>query len=459
MGLVGRLVAGAVMLALLAPSAGSAASKGDGHEDLARRVHELERQNAELVRRLQRLEDAARTPTGSVALDVARTGSTTPPASNAAVTTPAAPVRAAAETPPEVAIDSTEDVGLGLIARYGNVRASFQMFGDAGFGWSNPSQADTSNASFAIGSIDLFSTAQIGEHFQTLSEIVFEGDSADNEVEVDVERLWGQWTFGDALYLKLGREHSPQSRWNRRYHHGKWLWTSATQPFLARFEDDGGPLQVHQVGVEAGGRLATGAGVLEYTAVAGNGRGRKPSEVQNFGDRNDAKAYDVGFGFSPAPITGFAFGGDVHFDEIPHVADDPTRLHAIRETVETGFLEYFASPLELLGEAAFIQHDDRTSNRTFHHASGYLQAGWHVGAFTPFARVDVRRMSLGDPFYAPSDVDLDSTEGVLGVRYDLSESVAVKLEGGVGRDQRRATNGRIFTGTFERLAAQLAWVF
>jgi len=167
----------------------------------------------------------------------------------------------------------------------------------------------------------------------------------------------------------------------------------------------------------------------------------------------------VGMGFSPAAVTGLALGGDAHFDEIPHIVDDPTRRHAIRETVETGYLEYFASPFELLGEIAFLQHDDRTSDRTFHSHTGYLQGGYHIGAFTPYARVDSRDMSHGDPFYAPARLDLDSTEGVIGIRYDLNEFVALKLEGGVGRQQRFHSIGSPFTETFERLAAQLAWVF
>jgi hypothetical protein len=351
---------------------------------------------------------------------------------------------------------ATEDIGLGLIARYGAIRASFQIFGDAGFGYANPSEEGSASASFASGSLDLFSTAQIGEHFQALSEVVFEEDS---EFGVELERLWGAWTFNDALYLKLGRERSPATRWSRRYHHGRWLWTSATQPFVARFQDDGGPLQIHQIGLEAGGRMVTTAGVLEYIAVVANGRGRTPSEVANFGDLNASKAYDVSLGFAPARVLGLTIGGDVHLDEIPRVADDPTRRHAIREVVETAYLEYFASPVEVLGEAALIQHADRGSDRTFHHRTGYLQAGYHIDAFTPFARVDLRDMSRGDPFFAPANIDLDSWEGVVGIRYDLNEAVALKLEGGIGREQRRHSIGSTFTETFERLAVQLAWVF
>lgn len=56
----------------------------------------------------------------------------------------------------------------------------------------------------------------------------------------------------------------------------------------------------------------------------------------------------MSLGFAPARIGGLTFGGDVHTDEIPRLDDDPTRRHAIRQLVETAYLEYFASPVEIL---------------------------------------------------------------------------------------------------------------
>jgi len=222
----GRLAASVVVLVLLAPTTVLAASKARKQSNLASRVRELERQNAELQRRLQRLENAAASSAPAEGGEAHAAGPSGAPAAQTSVTTSEVAPSASAGAPaahPEIATDSSEEVGLGLIARYGTVRASFQVFGDAGFGWANPSEHDTSNASFAIGALDLFSAVQIGEHFQALSETVLEGDTDTNEVNIDLERLWAAWTIDDALYLKIGREHSPQSRWDRRYHHGKWL--------------------------------------------------------------------------------------------------------------------------------------------------------------------------------------------------------------------------------------------
>jgi hypothetical protein len=273
-----------------------------------------------------------------------------------------------------------------------------------------------------------------------------------------LERLSGARSFDDAIYLNLGHEHSPSSRWNRRFHHGRSLWSAATQPFLARFED-GGPLPVHQIRLDRGGRVQTLAGALEYTGVVSNGRGRETSEVTNFADRNEARAYDVALTFSPHLLPRFTAGANVHIDEIPTRRDDVTRRYAMRELIETAYIEYLGTRFEALGEIAVFQHQNRTLNRTFEHLAGYLQLGYRIGAFTPYTRFDQRDMETGDPFLAPANIDLDEWEQVLGIRYSLTDTIAIKLEGAGGRTQRLSVGGNPMTRSFGRLAAQLAWAF
>jgi hypothetical protein len=427
---VGVLGAGALATVLASPMCPRAAA-ADAPNPLEHRVRELERQNAELQKRLERLERLEQ------ALPAERVAQTT---------APPPPAAAPAEEP------SPETIGLGLHATYGPVRAAFQVFGDAGVGYAEPAPEDV-HTSFVVGSLDAFVTANIGDRFQALTELVFEGDSTDNEFGLDLERLWGSWTVDDWLYLKLGREHSPTSHWNRRYHHGRWLWTSATQPFLARFEDDGGILPVHQVGIEAGGTFNGDVGRLQYVGVVSNGRGRTPEEITNFADRNDSKAYDFGLGFSPVRFMDWTVGAGFHADEIP---GGGSRRRDMREFITNAFLEKLAGPLELIGEYAFIHHHDRDSGRDFDHHGGYLQGGYRLGDFTPFTRFDVNAMAAGDPFFAPEGNDLDRWEQMLGIRYDLTEFAAVKLEGGIGKREEPGRVGRELT---QRLDLQLAWVF
>jgi hypothetical protein len=228
---------------------------------------------------------------------------------------------------------------------------------------------------------------------------------------------------------------------------------------LARFEDDGGVLPVHQVGLEAGGHVRFSNVELEYVGVVSNGHDREPDKVQNFGDRNAAKAYDLGFSLAADALRGAKAGADFHADEIPPVPNQPARGHDMRELIGTFYLEYYSGPLEALGEFALIDHRDRVADRDFTHRLGYVQLGYHIADFTPYLRFEIAGMEKGDPFYAPEDADLDRWEQMFGLRYELTEYAAIKFEGGFGREERRRGSGAVSRGDFGRMAGQLAWVF
>ncbi len=355
-----------------------------------------------------------------------------------------------------------EGPGLGLSVQRGEIRASLQVFGDTGFEYQNPEIDDRAHSSFFFGSVSLFATAQVGEHFQVLSETSIKSadDSDGDPIRLDQERLWGSWTFGDDLYLKLGLEHGPISRWNRLYHHGRWLETTIQRPLLARFEGNGGFLPMHNSGLEVGGECHTGAGVLEYVGVVSNGRGRDPERVQETIDRNDSKALDVGAAFSPEVIEGLRVGANFRADEIPSKPSDPMRRNSIRELIETGSIEYSSYPLEVISEVAYMQDHDRTSDATFHHQSAYVQVGYHLDEkWTPYIRSDYRQMEAGDPFLSDSDVDLDRWEQLFGIRCELTRNAAVKLEFGFGREQRRNDAGDKDRNGYIRSGLQLSFVF
>lgn len=444
---VGRKGSALVLVALAAALCETAAL---AHQPTAleRRVEQLERENRELRERLEKLEKAQ--PVAAPAPTPA------PPV--------VSPVQAEEESlpPPAVAGEDLEEPivpGLGLTVRYGSVRASFQLFGDVDFIYQNPSLAAGANTAFVLGTLDLFTTAQFGEHVQVLTELAGEGNTEENHLELELERMWAAYLFNDALYLKLGREHSPVSRWNRLYHHGRWLWPSATQPSLAQFEDDGGILPIHQVGLEAGGHWASAAGDITYIGVIANGRALYPDQVADFFDNNDAKSFDLGLGWSPSPISRFAIGGDFHADEIPDLASDPARLEQIRELIGSGYIQWSGRKLEALGELAYIGHLDHVQEQTYHNWAGYMQVGYHLGDWMPYLRFDGRDMALGDPYYISDNTDLSGWDQVFGLRWDLTDNAAVKFEGTTGRRQFRDSAGVVTRGSLNRFVGQFAWVY
>ena len=393
--------------------------------DLDKRLRDLEERNAELESRLRAVE-----------ADTGRTGE------NGGVT----------ELSGDEVFNELEPASF---------RLTFQIYGDVGFNFRNPRPPDRSSTSFAFGSLGLFTSAQVGEHFQAVSETIIEGEGDD--VGLDQERLWGRYSFSDYFYAKLGLEHTAITRWNRVFHHSKYLEVSIERPFLARFEDDGGFLPMHASGLELGGHVENRIGRFEYLATLTNGRGPTPEDRQRIDDLNDSKALEAAVTVSPHAIAGLRVGGALRFGEIPREEGNPARARSIREWA-TALHMALDTPIgvEATSELVFLQHRDNTLDSTFHHFSGYLQLAYRNeewDQWTPYTRFDYRDMESGDPFFEPEDVDLDQWEQLFGVRYDFVENVALKLEIGAGRAQRRPRSGGRDRNAFLRLGVQLAWQF
>jgi hypothetical protein len=347
--------------------------------------------------------------------------------------------------------------GGGLTAHWGDLQLTLQLFGDYGFSYENPRSDGTAPASFQFGSVDFFFCGKIGESFRMLSETLIEAEQ--DAVTLDEERLYGAYDFNDALYAKLGLEHLPTCRWNRIYHHGKWLQLTIERPFMARFEDDGGILAAHYSGLELGGRQHTGAGMVEYAAIVSNGRGPVPTDRQRGADNHDSKAVDVELAWSPSWLEGLTVGANARDDLIPPNPGDPARARSEHEFEEGFFGQFERGPFSAIAEAAFLQHDDRTSNKTFNHRTHYVQVGWRHGEWTPYARADWRLMAHGDPYYAPSGLDTDEWEATLGIRWDFVSQAAIKFEGRYGGVENDLSGGATRRVHVTTLAMQLSWYF
>lgn len=131
---------------------------------------------------------------------------------------------------------------------------------------------ENENGTFAIGPIDLYTSELITDNIEVLMEVAFE-----HEI-VDVERLQIGYILNDAFKLRAGRVHNILGYWNVNYHHGTLMQTTIERPFFIKFEDDGGLIPVHLVGIWTSGRYATGPVYLGYDLMFGNG-----SKIVNIG--------------------------------------------------------------------------------------------------------------------------------------------------------------------------------
>jgi len=355
-----------------------------------------------------------------------------------------------------------EGLGLAIERRHGIVRATLQIFGDVNAFYQSPDAPDRANVTLVFGGVNLFATAQVGDHLHVLNETVIKTheSSGMDSIEFDQERLYALWAFSDLLYLKFGLEHGPASRWNRLYHHGRWLETTIDRPILARFESAGGILPLHNTALEAGGKIRAAFGVFDYVFLVANGRGRTVDDPQKFSDRNDAKAFEGGVGFMPEAVDGLRIGFDARWDEIPPNPTDPLRVRPIRQLLVSGSIEFRGDRIEILAEFAWIEDEDDTGGDTFAHTAAYLQIAYRLRArWTPYFRFDMREMDAGDPYYAPSARDLDRWQVLLGIRFDVLPNVAIKFEFGAGRQETRESGGVIDEEGYLRGGVQVSWVF
>src|SRR5882672_7603096 len=335
----------------------------------------------------------------------------TPPVETAPVEPAQTAPAAEAEPPAERSESEHMDVSKTLLKIRG--------FGDVTF-HGDDHKGDTT--SFTLGQLDLFVTSDISDQFKFLSEIVFEAGK-DNAFGVDVERLLLTYSFGDFLNVGAGRFHSAIGYYNTAYHHSTWLQTTTGRPFLFLFEDQGGILPIHNVGVTASGRIPSGPLGLHYVAEVGNGRNsRSPldEQVQNVVDENNHKAVNFEVFARPEAIRGLQAGFSIYRDLLA-----PLNSPRIGETIFAAHAVYVGPSFEWLNEALVLRHAPQGTPRVFHTPGFYTQISKRFGSYRPYVRYQYVNASQSEPVFP--DVGLRHGPSV-GLRYDLSDFVALKLQ-------------------------------
>src|SRR5262249_2176741 len=122
---------------------------------------------------------------------------------------------------------------------------------------------------FGLGNLDFYLTPRIGDRIKGLIELNFEINNA-GDLETDLERAQIGYVFSDAATVWAGRFHSPWGYWNTAYHHGAQIQTSITRPQFLEFEDHGGIIPAHTVGLWATGVVPLDAGKVSYDVFGGN---------------------------------------------------------------------------------------------------------------------------------------------------------------------------------------------
>jgi hypothetical protein len=301
-------------------------------------------------------------------------------------------------------------------------------FSDIIFGLQRDRFADGSESisdGFALGQFDLYFVSRLTPSLSFLGESVFETNEAGEGV-VDVERMFIKYSWSDLFQVAVGRTHTALGYWNEAFHHGALLQPTVERPASLEFEDDGGILPVHSVGIELSGSARSPSGGISYVANVANGRGPIPDAVQNGGDLNRDKA--LGFKVTLA-LEGdqvLEIGPAFYRDLIPPDPLTPGREGEISEQIPGAHLHWKGLGLEVLTEAYRVRHEDRATTTVWNHDAWYAVAIRKGGRLRPYGAFDRIDFADGDPFYAPNDRDLSRAIG--GLRFDFDPFNAVKLE-------------------------------
>jgi hypothetical protein len=296
----------------------------------------------------------------------------------------------------------------------------------------NNSKGD--NNTFVLGQVDFFLTSRLAENISILSETVIEGGADNNEFGIEMERLILELRPSEYFNVDIGRYHTAVGYYNTAYHHGSWFQTAVGRPAIFDFEDGGGIIPAHNVGISINGEIPSGSLGLKYIFEVGNGRAYQPSGtsanlVGNVQDDNEQKAFNFVITAKPDAIPGLHLGAGVYYDTLTSVTNTAvaSAYHHIAETMVHGFLVYKSAEWEFLSEGYAIRHAVRadTSHWT---GVGFAQIARKFGDITPYVRFSYLNAAASNPVYDMIGVTGLHYGPAVGVRYDYSALVAFKLQ-------------------------------
>lgn len=295
---------------------------------------------------------------------------------------------------------------------------------------------------FYLGQYDLYITSRVTDRISFLGETVFEFDDVKQDFGVDVERAAMQFALTDHLRLTAGKVHTPIGYWNNAYHHGLVMQPTIARPQVVQFEDDGGPLPIHTLGLQFSGRDLSDAH-LGFDLLVGNGLGNRPMPD----DVNDSQA--ISAAVHSQVTTSLRVGLSGYRDRLASgsstlrggILSDP-----MTQTIAGGFVSYFDDRAEAVLEGHGISNE--SAGRTTTSPGWFFYGGLRVTEkLVPYVLHDDLRLADNDPYYFSEHTRRE----ILGLRYEQASTAVYKLE--------VRSIDRVIAARATELAAQVAVAF
>jgi hypothetical protein len=324
-------------------------------------------------------------------------------------------------------------------------RFTFHGYADADF----QRNVDGNAKKFELGEIDLFGTERLSPHLTALMELDFETDDQQlvAQVPVNVERLLLQYRGNNFFNLDIGSFRTAVGYYSTAYLRGAWLQTAISRPKMFTFEDQGGFLPLHAVGVSVNGKIPSGYFDLHYVLEMGSSR-NYGNTAQLGLDESFNRATNLAIYSQPRGVPGLEIGFSTYHDRF-----SPTAGIQLDRSVWTVHVVYVRGRVEFLNEGLRFGLLGLATQGTATGLGFYSQLAYRVASsWKPYARVEYMNV------YGAGEVDADTLYNVPwktvytgGVRYDLTESLALKFELGRETDYLRPS--------YLSTAVQLAFAF
>lgn len=402
--------------------------------ELAQKVHDLEARAAR-----QPASAAAAPGTAPATAAAPQTPAVPPPA------TPPAAVAAAAPAPQPPAPTDTASRLVQLEQTVAQMAANawqraedtgmpMHGFADVGVGTHNAEFPQYQGAD--IAELDFFLTPRLGARTRALFELNFEVGS-DGTVGVDLERAQIGYQFSDSATIWLGRFHTPYGFYNTAFHHGQWIAIALRRPRFIEFEDHGGIMPAHTVGLWLTGSERVGDMKVTYDAYLGNSQRifNGILDMNNAGVPRGSAIFGGNLGLLPGGVfDGLKVGVDAFQTRIEDQDATPAAFPQVtpyftRVKSYGAYAVYDTDRWEDIAELHFFDDTDLTGHTGSHHSdAGFIQMGYRAGRYTPYGRYERGSFQQSDPYFAAQINGNSYDREALGLRFDIDLSSALKIE-------------------------------
>ena len=321
---------------------------------------------------------------------------------------------------------------------------------------------------FNAGTLDLYLTPQLGDRVRSLVEIAFEYDPNGRGSQADMERLQLGYSINDALTLWMGRFHTPFGLWNTYFHHGANLQTSIYRPQFIDFEDRGGIIPAHSVGIWASGKTPAGPGKLTYDAYLSNGPSIRDRSLDfnPFTDDTANKMIGFNLGYQPAgALHGWTVGLHGFMSNVTSFTPADVPVNVARLRMAGAYAGYDSDDWEAFAEYYGFS-DMNNSDRSRHRSNlGFVHLGRTFGSLTPYVRYERASIDAQDDYFNAQLTGRSYTRATIGARYALDARSSLKFEfsstSEPALNQRDELGGIVFAPaiSFRRVSVQYSIAF